>query len=180
LILQDVFYFLSPVRLLEQNYFLMNKSLLINTIQKIENACFSNPYSRDMIETDIQKSNTVILLASGSGRILSPETEEFSKNEIIAAYCLIEIISQEQIMELIRVAVIPEFRKRGYGEKLLRKMEDLALEKNMDRILLEVSKINSSAIKLYEKMGYMQYHTRKSYYPDGSDARLYQKILRTA
>jgi len=51
------------------------------------------------------------------------------------------------------IYVRPQFRGRGIGKKLLKKVIDLAAEKNYGRVEWSVLDWNKSAIKFYEKLG---------------------------
>ncbi|MCL1881342.1 MAG: GNAT family N-acetyltransferase [Oscillospiraceae bacterium] len=65
--------------------------------------------------------------------------------------------------ELLRIAVLPEFRGKGYGLSLMR--EFLGKCKKA-RVFLEVASKNTHAIRLYEKVGFEQISCRKGYYGD--------------
>jgi len=52
------------------------------------------------------------------------------------------------------IFVKEEFRRRGFGRKLLEKAESYCREKRYSRILLMVSVSNETAIRLYSKMGF--------------------------
>ena len=55
-----------------------------------------------------------------------------------------------------------EFRKKGYGTKLLNKVIDLARELKVDSVELVVNKDNKIAKRLYKKVGFEK--TNKDYY----------------
>lgn len=52
------------------------------------------------------------------------------------------------------IVIDPNLQGKGYGKKLLNIIENLAIEKLMKKIILEVRKDNYSAIKFYLSMGY--------------------------
>ena len=70
------------------------------------------------------------------------------------------------------LAVLPEFQNRGIAHQLLSNCETLM---QVNIIQLTVRKSNTKAIRLYQKNGYFQTDTWKSYYIDGEDAILFQK-----
>ncbi|WP_430885930.1 GNAT family N-acetyltransferase [Fusibacter sp. JL216-2] len=51
-------------------------------------------------------------------------------------------------------AVIPQMRKKGIGEKLFEKHEQVAKENNCKLLFLEVLKENDKAIRFYKRVGY--------------------------
>ncbi|MRX28439.1 ribosomal protein S18-alanine N-acetyltransferase [Kangiella sp. HZ709] len=65
---------------------------------------------------------------------------------------------------LLNLVIDPSFQSQGYGKKLANKMMEQAREKGMKTVILEVRESNSSAIKLYERLGFKQIGTRKNYY----------------
>lgn len=71
--------------------------------------------------------------------------------------------------ELMRIAVIPEFRGRGIAKKIMEAMIGCAKERGCERMMLEVRKSNISAQELYRKFGFCEINIRKGYY-DGEDA----------
>ncbi|MEI7012858.1 GNAT family N-acetyltransferase [Leptospira licerasiae] len=73
--------------------------------------------------------------------------------------------------ELLRIGILPEKRKKGEAESVLKKLCDL-----FPKTILEVSNLNFSAISLYTKLGFMESGRRKSYYGPGEDAILMEKF----
>ncbi|RKX85980.1 MAG: hypothetical protein DRP57_02530 [Spirochaetes bacterium] len=67
--------------------------------------------------------------------------------------------------EIITIDILPEFRKKGYGEKLLRFMENHLLNNRCRYIYLEVAENNDPALKLYKKLGYKIAEKINAYYP---------------
>ncbi len=78
---------------------------------------------------------------------------------------------------VLMVAVEEGFRGRGIGTSLMREFERRARESGARRITLEVRTSNEGAIRLYRRLGYRVVGTLMSYYADGSDAFLMEKVL---
>ena len=71
-------------------------------------------------------------------------------------------IEKKSEYEILLIYVSKNFRKKGLGTKLLKKIEE---NKNcLNRIYLEVSKNNQEGIAFYKKMGFKKIHTRKEYF----------------
>ena len=87
--------------------------------------------------------------------------------------------------EILHIAILPNFRNRGFALNLMKELEKLLnINKKSLKIFLEVSSSNKFAIKLYEKLGYKAYNERKNYYrsksinaPNTQDAILFAKSL---
>ncbi len=59
-------------------------------------------------------------------------------------------------MEVKRMYVLPGHRGTGIATKVLRELENWAVDLNMTRIILETGKRQPEAIRLYEKNGYLR------------------------
>lgn len=61
------------------------------------------------------------------------------------------------------VAVLPEFRRMGIAEALVRAAETFAVECGHDAVVLDVLAHNTPAHTLYHKLGYEEYHRYRVY-----------------
>jgi ribosomal-protein-alanine N-acetyltransferase len=103
--------------------------------------------------------------------------EEGSNPAQIIAYICFRIITDE--MHLLKIAVAPQWRRRGVASKLLGKCFALALEKGAGSVILEVRPSNKSAISLYHKLGFHLVEKRKNYYTETKeDALILKKNLK--
>lgn len=84
------------------------------------------------------------------------------EDEYIAGYCNFRVIAGEG--ELMRIAVAPEARGRGYGRKLMEHLEKDARDHQVEDITLEVRASNEAAIGLYKSRGFQVEAVRKRYY----------------
>ncbi len=75
--------------------------------------------------------------------------------------------------DLEMVFVGEEFRGRKIAQTLMTAMEDEV--RTCLKIMLEVREGNSSAISLYDKMGYQMVSVRRKYYSDGENALIMAK-----
>ena len=75
------------------------------------------------------------------------------------------------------IEVLPEFRNRGVGEKLVGLSEISAWSADAETLSLHVDAENEAAIALYEKCGYRRRGRRDHYYARGRAALLYEKQL---
>jgi ribosomal-protein-alanine N-acetyltransferase len=66
--------------------------------------------------------------------------------------------------EILTLAVDPINRRLGIAKNLLKKFENICLQKNINKILLEVAKNNVPAIQLYKSCHYVTKGKRKNYY----------------
>ncbi len=67
-------------------------------------------------------------------------------------------------IEIISILVDKKHRNKGVGKSLIKKLLDIANEKKIQHIFLEVSIENKIALKLYKKFNFTKVGNRKDYY----------------
>ena len=146
----------------------MNINIVKATINDIDNI--------DFVETALNK------------RILSKEAISSDLNNPTKYYyiakvndrCVGYIGSSFMIdhFDILSIAVLNDYRKKGVATKLLQKIFEKANIINVKKIFLEVRCSNIPAINFYEKIGFNKISTRKNYYESPSeDAFIYLKEL---
>ena len=68
-----------------------------------------------------------------------------------------------RLLVISSVAVLPEFRGLGVAQALLEQAHRFAIEHGRDRVALDVLGHNTPALRLYEKLGYVEYHRFRAY-----------------
>lgn len=68
--------------------------------------------------------------------------------------------------ELLTIGVAQAEQRKGLGRAMLRGMLELARERNMRRVFLEVRPSNAAAIALYRSAGFAEVGLRRGYYQD--------------
>ena len=122
-------------------------------VEKVEKASFSVPWSRKSFWEEAANERTYYLLALD--------------NEKVIAYVGTWILDDEA--QITNVAVAPEYRNRGVGTRLLRKLIFEAKKRGAARMTLEVRPSNASAIALYKKFGFQDFGRRPHYYIDNNE-----------
>jgi ribosomal-protein-alanine N-acetyltransferase len=74
------------------------------------------------------------------------------------------------VVDLHRIAVAPERRRTGVARKLLAEVQRTARADGGERMMLEVSVENESALAFYATAGFAEIDRRPRYYRDGADA----------
>ena len=67
------------------------------------------------------------------------------------------------------IAVVPDFRRCGIGETLIRTLLHEMVREGAVRVELEVRKSNTAALSLYQKFGFDIEGERKKYYSDNHE-----------
>lgn len=70
---------------------------------------------------------------------------------------------------ITNIAISADFRRRKYGEALLKRIIDDCYKEKIKYITLEVRVSNIPAINLYSKYGFTSFGTRKGYYQDNNE-----------
>ncbi len=94
----------------------------------------------------------------------------------------LSIISLQGLIKkghIVSVAVLPQNRRKGIGEALVKKAMKQMLLYRAKQCFLEVRVSNRPAVDLYEKLGFQVTRTIKGYYSDGEDAHMMTKKLET-
>lgn len=89
---------------------------------------------------------------------------------ILAGYLCRWLVTDE--IQILNLAVHPQYRRRGIGRALLWEIFTEALQRDARSVSLEVRTSNTAAIALYEEFGFHQVAVRHRYYGDGEDALL--------
>lgn len=85
-----------------------------------------------------------------------------SKDGRLVAYILGRVIAPEG--EIYRIAVAPEYRRRGIAYRLLDYTVKTERGRGLEVLFLEVREGNMPAIALYEEYGFKRAGLRKNYY----------------
>jgi len=81
----------------------------------------------------------------------------------MVGYSLTQLVQDEA--ELLRIAVLADFRRAGLGRALLSEVIAVAIDAGCRRLLLEVRSGNQAAIALYQQAGFRTVGQRRGYYP---------------
>ena len=85
------------------------------------------------------------------------------QDEQIIGYCIMSIGAGES--HLLNICIRRDWQRQGIASQLMKHMLKLAKRHGAEVCLLEVRPSNTSAIEMYEKLGFSEVGLRKSYYP---------------
>lgn len=127
----------------------------VDAIHAIETACFKTPWSRESFLREVTENacaRYVVLREDG----------------VPIAYAGVWFVLDEG--HITNIAVHPDKRRMGYGERVCREMIQLAADSGMNWMTLEVRRSNKAAQELYHKLGFIDVGYRKRYYENSEDA----------
>lgn len=117
-------------------------------VATIESRTFSQPWSKQGFLDSLALEHAVFLVAEEDNRVLG----------YIGMY-----VSLDE-GEITNVAVDSDARCRGIGAMLVEAMKKEARLRGVTQIVLEVRVSNESAIRLYERNGFVNQGIRKGFY----------------
>ena len=134
----------------------------IEMVSAMEREFFSTPWSEASIAHYMETGNTIFVVARHG-----EETIGYA-----AVFCILDEGN------LISIGVHGNYRKMGIATELLDIVYDMAHERGVTSINLEVRTGTEAAIALYEKEGFVQNGRRKDFYRKPTeDALLFIKEL---
>ena len=123
----------------------------------IESSSFVQPWSKADFLSELCKSPPTIFVA-----------REDLKSPALGYIGFWEVADEIQMLNL---AVHPEYRRRGMGRTLLTFLLKQAEDKKATKVFLEVRPSNQAALALYRSQGFKVLYRRPNYYPpEGEEA----------
>jgi ribosomal-protein-alanine N-acetyltransferase len=122
----------------------------LDAVAALEAATFTNPWTRDMLERELQQSNVArVYIARVPGHRA-------------AAFCACWLVYDE--LHINTIAVAPELRRQGLATALINRILREAAAEGAVRVYLEVRRSNEAAQALYESLGFSVAGVRRNYY----------------
>lgn len=126
----------------------------LDDVLEIERASFPKPWTPGMFESElVNPVSFAYTLKAGAGA-----------GKRLAAYIVFWVVHGEA--HILNIAVHPEYRRRGFGEKLLKYALGKMRSNLVYEVFLEVRRSNEAARKLYRKFGFREAFERRNYYGD--------------
>lgn len=128
-------------------------------VLEIERHCFRQPYSREIFEQELQIGSANLWVVP-------------YQKKIIGYLDFWEVVDE---IELVSIAVHPEYQGRGVAQHLLKAMVRYGRRHRMRSVVLDVRASNQAALGLYRKLSFKPVGLRKRYYSDNQDDALILK-----
>ena len=132
----------------------------VESIMAVEKTGISHPWDKESIESVVNDDNKICIVA----------VDESLVGYIYASFVLDEA-------EIGNICIVPECRGQGVGRMLIDSLLSDLKSRGVCKVFLEVESDNESAIRLYERSGFVKYNQRRDYYGPGRDALLYSLTL---
>ena len=122
----------------------------IPQIAELERACFSHPWSEELLAQELWNDASAVIVAEG-------------EDGTVLGYAGVSTVLDEGYID--NVAVASQFRRQGVADELIAALVRFGRAK-LAFLTLEVRASNAPAIALYAKHGFREAGRRKNYYDD--------------
>ena len=131
-------------------------------VAQIEEDSFSIPWTLNDFENELNYNLSIYIVA-------------IKDDEVIGYAGMWHVVNEGHI---VNIAVKEEHRRKGVGALLIKKFIEIAREKEMIGLTLEVRMSNAAGQRLYYKFGFKPEGVRRRYYEDtGEDAVIMWKYF---
>lgn len=117
-------------------------------LSRIHHASFEDGWSRDDFTTWLARREGIAVVGTSEG-------------ETVAFGLALEAGTDA---ELLSIASNPASRRVGWGRRIFHALDTEALNRGLERWVLEVARNNLPAISLYKSSGFVEIGVRKAYY----------------
>ena len=125
------------------------RSVHLPQLEALECACFSAPWTRAQLASQLPDDRHVFLIAAAGETVLGYAN-------------FLHVLDEGDIGN---VAVAPAYRRQGVADALLGALCARASALDLAFLTLEVRASNAPAIALYESLGFNEATIRRNYYP---------------
>ena len=133
-------------------------------VSDIERRSYDFPWSHGVFRDCLLAGYTCIVL---------------DRNDTVAGYGILSVAAGEA--HVLNICVDPDYRRLGYGDRLLDELLARARAASVKEVFLEVRPSNVNALSLYRKKGFRQIAQRRAYYQARSgreDAAVLSLVVR--
>jgi ribosomal-protein-alanine N-acetyltransferase len=132
-------------------------------VMEIERASFITPWTEGMFMSQLRFKDQAINLV-------------LVEEETIIGYGAAWIAYDE--IHLLSIAVVPQRRRHGFGDGILREVMKQGKARGAVRVILEVREGNAAARTFYLMRGFVEIGKRRRYYSDtGEDAIVMERVF---
>ena len=128
----------------------------VSQIAQLEQLCFSLPWSENSIRYELTNPLALWLVAVDG--------------DVVTGYVGSQSVMGEA--DMMNLAVLPDYRRQGIGEMLVKRLVEELTAKAVSSLTLEVRASNTGAIELYNKLGFNQVGRRPNYYKNPKEDAL--------
>ena len=140
--------------------FILMEQKHVPQVAELEKSCFSMPWSENAIAGELKNPLALWIVAVEEDRV--------------AGYVGSQSVMGEA--DMMNLAVLPDFRRKGVGRKLVQTLVSKLSQNDVGSLTLEVRASNAGAISLYDQMGFAQVGRRPNYYTNPKEDALILRL----
>ncbi len=133
----------------------------IYKIMELEYENFDNPYPPNLINFLYESHRDTFLVVE--------------KDEVVIGFAV--GIIQKKEGHILAIAIREDYKKRGVGTFLMKRLLKVYEKKGVNRLKLEVRVSNVAALAMYKNLGFKITNKLKNYYENGEDGFLLRKDI---
>jgi ribosomal-protein-alanine N-acetyltransferase len=137
----------------------------VESVVNINRVCLPENYAPYFFLDTFNSSPQTFIVAESQGRVVG-----YIMCRMEHGFSDVRKLHFAKKGHIISVAVMPDFRRMGIGQRLVEYALSALSGLSADECFLEVRITNDPAIDLYKKLGFQITRTIPRYYYDGSDA----------
>lgn len=134
----------------------------IDGVMEIEYASFAIPWSREAFEEELTNNKHAVYIVAKQD------------NKVIGYGGMWKVLEEGHITN---IAVHPDFRRMRVGYAIVEALTQIAKNKGIGSMTLEVRENNIAAQGLYRKFGFEVVGRRKKYYADNNEDALIMTMV---
>lgn len=147
--LNDLLVFVEKVFEVKNSSIVFADSLLLEQLYEVEQASYSDPWSRESIQSEVVDTNSRFFAF-------------LSHRGVVLGYACMKLFCDTA--DIVKLTTHPDFRRLGVAGLLLDHIINYSKKLQLKKLFLEVRESNSSAISLYESFGFDRICLRKNFY----------------
>ena len=120
----------------------------LDAVAELEKVCFSAPWSREALASELENELSLWLIAMEDG--------------VVLGYAGTQSVQGEA--DMMNIAVAPQARRKGVARALMDMLVQRLESRGVHSLSLEVRASNEPAVLLYKKLGFVQVGLRPGYY----------------
>ncbi len=133
----------------------------LDAVAALEQACFTDPYSRSLLESELANTNSLYLV-------------DCLPDGTVRGYAGLNIVLDEG--HITNIATAPDYRRQGIAAKLLHRQLVLCKTLGLRQLQLEVRQSNEPALQLYRDAGFVEVGLRNNYYAHPTEAAVLMNL----
>jgi len=148
----------------------------LDCVIEINRLCLPENYPERFFRTIYSELSSAFLVSEINGEVIG-----YTMGRIETGLSHFSIFHRAKKGHTVSIAILPEYRRRGIGTRLLNRSIEALIKEGANELFLEVRVSNDAAVKMYQTLGYEIIKEIRHYYRDFEGAYLMaQKVPKSS